>query len=71
MTRAALASVLLAAPRAASACAVCFGAADGKSGLANGIWWGIVILLTVTMSLVAGIGYAIYSVERRREAEGV
>lgn len=60
------AAVLLLAPRAASACAVCFGAGDGKSGLSNGIWWGIVVLLTVTMSLVGGIGWAIWSVERSR-----
>lgn len=61
-----LPAVLLLGPRAASACAVCFGAGDGKSGLSNGIWWGIVILLTVTMSLVAGIGWALWSVERDR-----
>jgi hypothetical protein len=65
-----LALTPLLAPRAASACAVCFGAADGKSGLANGFWWGIVILLTVTMSLVGAIGWTLYSVERRRHAEG-
>ena len=65
MTRA-LAAALLLAPRAASACAVCFGQLDGKSGLANGFWWGIVVLLVVTMSLVAGIGWAIWSVERER-----
>lgn len=65
---AALAALL--APRAASACAVCFGAADGKSGFANGIFWAIVVLLIVTMSLVGGIGYAVWSIEKRREARG-
>lgn len=58
--------VLLLAPRAASACAVCFGGGDGKSGLSQGFWWGIVVLLAVTMSLVGAIGYALWTVERRR-----
>ena len=57
---------LLAGP--AAACSVCFG---GKSnpGLLDGIWWGIVLLLTVTMSLVGGIGWLLYKVESRRLAE--
>lgn len=66
MTRLPLAAALLLAPRAASACAVCFGGGDGKSGLSHGIWWAIVLLLAVTMSLVAAIGYALYSVEAGR-----
>ncbi|MFI5347598.1 MAG: hypothetical protein ACHQ51_14580 [Elusimicrobiota bacterium] len=61
-----LSAALLLAPRAASACAVCFGGGDGQSGFSRGIWWGIVILLAVTMSLVGAIGYALYSVEARR-----
>lgn len=61
-----LPAVLLLAPHSASACAVCFGGGDGTSGLSHGIWWAIVLLLTVTMSLVAAIGYALYSVEARR-----
>ena len=57
-------------PVAASACPVCFGGLDNKTGLAAGFWWGIVILLAVTMTLVGVIGWAIWSVERRRaEAE--
>jgi hypothetical protein len=63
-----LPAALLALPRAARACAVCFGQADGKSGLFNGFWWGIVVLLAVTMSLVAGIGWAVWSIERARAA---
>jgi len=59
-------AVLLLAPRAASACSVCFGGGDGKSGLSHGIWWAIVILLTVTMSLLGGIGWTLWSVERDR-----
>jgi hypothetical protein len=57
---------LLTEPRGASACAVCFGGADGRSGLANGFWWGIVILLLITMSLVGAIGWTIWTVEKRR-----
>ena len=60
------AALLLLAPAPAAACAVCFGGADGKSGLANGFWWGIVVLLTVTMGLVAMIGWTLWSVEKRR-----
>lgn len=68
--RALLSAALLAAPRAASACAVCFGQADGKDGLFNGFWWAILLLLAVTMSLVGGIAYALWSVERGRAARG-
>jgi hypothetical protein len=64
--KALLAAALLTAPRAASACAVCFGG-DGKSpGLFDGFWWAIVVLLGVTMSLVAAIGWTLWTVERRR-----
>ena len=74
MKRAALA--VLAAPllvRSAAACAVCFGKADGAKGLIDGIWWGIVLLIAVTMSLVSAIGYALYAVEKNKlanEAKG-
>lgn len=53
-------------PSRVFACAICFGAVDGKSGLFNGFWWGIVILLAVTMSLVAAIAWTLWTVERRR-----
>jgi hypothetical protein len=69
MRRLLLPAALL-APAAAAACPVCFGALDNKSGIAAGFWWGIVILLAVTMSLVAGIGYAVWSIERRRNEAG-
>ena len=63
-------AALSALPRAAGACAVCFGQADGKNGLLTGIGWGIVVLLSVTMSLLGGIGWALWSVERdRRELD--
>ena len=65
-----LSAALLLAPRAANACAYCFGQADGKNGLLNGFWWAVVVLILVTMSLVGGIGYAIWSVERERAARG-
>lgn len=64
-----LAAALVFLPRAARACAVCFGAADGQKGFFDGLWWGIVVLLAVTMSLVGGIGWTVWSVERRRLAE--
>ena len=68
--RTALAAALLALPRAASACAVCFGGVDNKSGLVAGFWWAIVLLLSVTMSLVGAIGWTLWSVERRRAERG-
>lgn len=67
MTRT-LAAALLLAPRAAGACALCFGQADGKNGLLNGFWWAVVVLIAVTMAMLGGIGYAIWSVERDRAA---
>lgn len=63
-----LAAVFSALPKSAYSCAVCFGGFDGKSGLAKGFWWGIVVLLVVTMSLVAGIGWTLWTVERRRNS---
>lgn len=56
-------------PGSAAACAVCFGKADGSQGLFNGIWWGIVLLLTTTMCMVGGIGYMLWKVEKNRPAE--
>lgn len=70
MKTAALSAVLLSLPRASRACSVCFGGGDGKDGLSHGIWWGIMILLTVTLSLIGCIGWAFWSIEKRREAHG-
>lgn len=56
-------------PRAASACAVCFGGAQANKGLIDGFWWGIVVLLTVTMAMVGGIGWLLYKVEKDRPAD--
>lgn len=71
MRRASLSLALLPAliPRAASACAVCFGGAEANKGLIDGFWWGIVVLLTVTMSMVGGIGWFLYKVEKDRPAD--
>lgn len=66
--RLAAAALLTLLPGSAAACAVCFGAAPGAKGLLDGIWWGIVILLSVTMSLFAGIGWLLYKVEKDRAA---
>jgi hypothetical protein len=63
-------AVLSAVPGAAAACAVCFGkAGPGTQGLLDGIWWGIILLLSATMSMVGGIGWLLYKVEKSRLAE--
>lgn len=56
-------------PGSASACAVCFGKAPGNQGLFDGIWWGIVLLLSATMSMVAGVAWFLYKVEKNRLAQ--
>lgn len=67
MSRALAAVALL--PGSAAACAVCFGKAPGAQGLFDGIWWGIVLLLTTTMCMVGGIGWLLWKVEKSRPAE--
>ena len=69
MRQAALAVALALQPGSAAACAVCFGNAPGNKGLIDGFWWGIVLLLTITMSMVGGIGWLLWKVESRRLAE--
>jgi hypothetical protein len=49
----------------AAACPNCAGTLAG-TGLGEGIWWGIVILLAVTMSLVGGFAYTFWRVEQAR-----
>jgi hypothetical protein len=66
----ALSAALLLAPRAAGACAVCFGGADTQKGFFDGLGWAIVILLAVTLSLVGGIAYALWTVEKARAGKG-
>lgn len=63
-----LAALLPLLPGSAAACAVCFGNAPGSKGLIDGIWWGIIILLSVTMSMVSGIAWLLYKVEKDRLA---
>lgn len=54
---------LLAGP--ASACSTCFGQNDG-SGLYDGFWWGIVILLGITFALVGAFAWTLWRVEKAR-----
>lgn len=68
MRRLSLAALLAPLPGSAAACAVCFGSTPGAKGLLDGIWWGIVILLTVTFSMVGGIGWLLYKVEKDRKS---
>lgn len=68
MMNPALSLLLTVAPGSAAACAVCFGG-SGAKGLMDGISWGIIILLTATMTMVGGIGYLLYKVEKNRPAE--
>jgi hypothetical protein len=51
-------------PGSAAACTACFGKTSDQS-LLDGIWWGIILLLTVTMSLVGGIGWFLYKTEKK------
>ena len=68
--RSVLAAAIALLPGSAGACAVCFGkATPGTQGLLNGIWWGIILLLSTTMSMVGGIGWMLYKVEKGRLAE--
>ena len=58
---------LMAWPRTAQACAVCFGKSD-QIVLINGIVWGIVVLLSFTFVALAGIFAAARRIERNRAA---
>ena len=65
----ALAALLAAIPGFAGACATCFGAGSDQKGLLDGIWWGIVLLITVVMSCVGGIAYALWKIEKKKVAK--
>ena len=65
MTRSLFAALLL-VPRMSHACAICFGAVDTNKGFYTGLSWAILTLLFVVLSLVGGIGYAMWTVERER-----
>lgn len=51
--------------REASACAVCMG---GDSAATDGFRWGIILLLAVTFTMVAGVAWALWRVEKARAA---
>jgi hypothetical protein len=61
-----LAAFLASAPSAVSACAVCFGGAD--SNLANGFFWGVLLLLILPFALTAGFVTMVLRAGRRRKA---
>ena len=61
-----LAALLPFLPGSAAACTVCFGNAPGTKGLIDGFWWGIILLLSITMCMVGGIGWLLYKVEKAR-----
>ncbi len=69
MRRALLAALPPLLPGSAAACAVCFGGQSEAQGLLDGIWWGIVLLVSVVMSLVFAIGWALWKIEKRRLAQ--
>ena len=59
-------AALLLAAREASACAICFGAQDNQKAFFTGLSWAILTMLVLVLSLSAGIGYAMWSVEKSR-----
>ena len=50
------------------ACAVCFGGGDNAS-IALGLNWGIFILMSATVSIIAGLATAVYKIEKGRALE--
>lgn len=51
--------------RALAACPVCFG--NDGSAIADGLRWGIILLLGVTVFMVGGIFAAVARIERARQ----
>ena len=69
MRKALVASLLLAAPRAALACPVCFG--DVSSPMAAGANMGIIVMLVIIGGMAAAFGsFFIYLARRARLAAG-
>ena len=60
-----LATLILAVPSVASACAVCFGGANAS--LVNGFFWGILILLVLPLAMTAGFIVSIVRASRRQK----
>jgi hypothetical protein len=54
----------------ALACAVCFGS-DGPSGLARGFFWGILLLLILPFSMLAGLVAWIAYATRKKSRENL
>ena len=51
------------------ACAVCFGQ-TGDSNISRAYFWGILLMLLITGSILAVLGYAVYRIEKaHQEAE--
>lgn len=48
------------------ACAVCFGAND-NAGLAQGLTWGLFLLLFFTFAILGALCTAVYKIEKGRE----
>ena len=59
-------AALLLAARDSFACAICFGAQDNQKSFFTGLSWAILTMLVLVLSLSAGIGYAMWSVEKQR-----
>lgn len=66
MTGAARLLIASFSPRAAQACAVCFGFSEDQAGLASGLLWGLGILLSFTFLGIAGLTAAVIRVEKNR-----
>lgn len=60
------AAACAALPTAASACAVCFGQADG-TGWGRGFLWGLVILLGATFAILGVLAATVARIERMKE----
>ncbi|UPT75839.1 MAG: hypothetical protein M0D55_09290 [Elusimicrobiota bacterium] len=69
MRRLRLAALLALLPGSAAACAVCFGGQSEAQGLVDGIWWGIVLLIAVTFTMVGGIAWFFWKVEKNKLAQ--
>jgi hypothetical protein len=65
--RAAALAVLLLTPAAASACSVCFGGVDGRKAFFMGLGWSILIMLAFTLTLIGGIAWTLWTIERGRK----
>ncbi len=70
MTRAWAAGAALLLSTAASACPICFGGLDDKRGLAAGLWWLVVIMLSLVLAMIGAIGWTFWTIERRRKEAG-